>query len=282
MEITPSTFEEQDHYHVLQAEMTRKLIAQQRYGLIKETDYNITRSIEDQKLVIQVNSLEAITKNGELLQIDGDSLSRELPNYKGQACFFVVYHKGEREQEVNQVLYTKPSYEYAYCTLDEIGEDSFPIVKLIQESDVWKVQKRYIPPCMTIGCHFELTQMQRHSIQIVHEIAEILKNKNISSELVLLEMLLKDWDVMDEMAAPKDLYQLLKKTTWLLSRWNVPDVTLPNMPLIPQFNNNDIYDSIGVFVQHLSDYRQTLNIKNEPKKIEQEVEDIIEYDGIIP
>ena len=135
MEITPAIFEAQDQYHDSVVAATRRLVVAHGYGLVPGAELNVTTSIVDEVLSLQVFALEAVSKSGGLLQIAGDSMSRKQPHAKGRACFVVVHPDGEVEQEVNQVLYSKPRYAYDFCTLDEMDDDSFPIAKLVQEFD---------------------------------------------------------------------------------------------------------------------------------------------------
>lgn len=282
MEITPAIFEAQDQYHDSMVAATRRLVVAHGYGLVPGAELNVTTSIVDEVLSLQVFALEAVSKSGGLLQIAGDSMSRKQPHAKGRACFVVVHPDGEVEQEVNQVLYSKPRYAYDFCTLDEMDDDSFPIAKLVQEFDSWKVQELYIPPCMTVGAHAELFRMQQQTSQMVHEIAGIMKDRHVTMNYTVLDMLLMDWDELDGTETPKEYYLLLKKTAWFLSAQDVAHLTLPKLPPIPPFNNNDILESVSVEVQYLSDYRQAVNVEEEPEKVEPEEEDVIVYDGIIP
>jgi len=281
MEITPITFEAQDQYHDSMVEATRKLVVAHGYGLVPGAELNVTTTIVDGIMSLQVLSLEAVSKSGMLMQIAGDSMSRKQPHAKGRVCFIVVHPDGEVEQEVNQVLYSKPRYAYDYCTEDEMDDDSFPIAKLVQESDVWKVQEQYIPPCMTIGAHSELHHMQSFAHQLVQEIDEIIKDRYKTVDSSLLSMLMIDWNGLDSMDTPKQFYLLLRKTVWFLSTMSISEVTMPKIPEIPTFKDIDILESVDVLVRGLSDFKHALSVK-EPEKPKQEVKEEIIYDVIIP
>lgn len=281
MEVTPDIFEAQDRYNESMTDSARKIAVMGSYGLLPDTEMSITTSIVDDAVSLKVHALEAVTKSGRLLQVDGDSFSRNLPHAKGQSCYIVVRRHGDVEQEVNGVVYAKPSFAYDYCTLDEIGKDSIPLSKLCMEANFWKVQELYIPPCFSMNAHPWLMQCLAMCTETLHRILDAAENRHKVRGTELLHWLLLDLDDYTGEESPRQFYLLLKKAAWTLSTWQISGVDLPEMqPFIP-FNSNDFLLCTENIIDYLPSFLKAITAEAEPPK-EEPKEDYIVYDGIIP
>lgn len=273
MEITPETFDTVDKYHESMVEAVRKLTVSRCYGIIPGTAMNVTTTIVDGMVTIQIHSLQAVSRSGQLFHIVGDSLSRQLPHAKGRECYIVVHLDGEVEQEVNGVLYTKPRYAYDYCSLEEIDQDCLPVAKLCLDNDSWKVQDVFVPPCMVLNAHPELMHIMNESKEKVHSIVHQLVNKHQPGDILPLRLLLIELDDLCGTEIPKDFYLLLKKIAWTLSSIRLHGVQLPEPAEFCPFDNNDILKCLSGVFAYLGSYETAINTVHEQASKKEEPEE---------
>ena len=281
MEVTPDIFEAQDRYNEAMTDSARQIAVLGNYGLLPDTEMSITTSIVEDAVSLKVHALEAVTSAGRLLQVDGDSFSRNLPHAKGQSCYIVVRRDRDVEQMVNGVVYAKPSFAYDYCTLDEIGKDCLPLSKLYMVEDLWKVQELYIPPCLSLNAHPWLMQCLAICTTALHRILDAIENKHKITGTEQLHLLLLELDEFTGEESPRQFYLLLKKAAWMLSTKHIEGIILPSLPPFLKFNNNDFLLSAEKVIDYIQSYLEIVTTEAEPQKEEPKV-DYIVYDGIIP
>lgn len=282
MEITPDIFEAQDQYNETMADSARRLSTTGGYGLLPETEISVTMTVVDDSVSLQVHALEAVVRSGQLLKVAGDSFSRSLPHAKGNSCYVVVHRDGNVEQEVNGILYSKPRFAYDYCTLDEINKDCLPIAKLCMEQNAWRVQDLYIPPCFTLNSHPWMIQNLSSIKNAVRSIIESLENKHKVSSMENLHLLTLELDDFNGDESPQQLYLLIKKISWLLSRIRIPDIKSPELPPFRQYNNNDFLLCAKPLNDYLHSFLDIVTAELDVPKEEPKEEEYIVYDGIIP
>ena len=273
MEITPETFDTLDKYHEYMAKAARQVSVARCYGIIPGTDMNVTTTIADGMVTGQVRSLGAVSQSGQLFHIAGDAFPLRLPHAKGRECYIVVHQEGEMEQEVNGTLYSKAKYAYAYCSLEEIDAGCIPVAKLCLENDNWKVQERYIPPCIALNSHPELMHIMNECRDKVHSIVNLLTGKYQPGDILPLRLLLIELDDLCGTEIPKDFCLLLKKIAWALSSLKLSGVHLPEPTTVPPFNPNDILICILGIYTYLGDYETVLSMTHEPEPKKPETED---------
>lgn len=273
MEITPETFDTLDKYHESMVEAARRLTVARCYGIIPGTTMNVTTTIADGMVTVQIHSLEAVSQSGQLFHIVGDSFSRQLPHAKGRECYIVVHQDGEVEQEVNGTLYAKARYAYDYCSLEEIDSGCLPVSKLCLENDNWKVQELYIPPCMVLNSHPELMHIMNKCREKVHTIVHLLTNKYQPGDILPLRLLLIELDDLCGTEIPKDFCLLLKKIAWALSSLKLSGVHLPEPASIVPFNHNDILICIMGIYTYLGDFETAISVTHEPTPQKSEPEE---------
>lgn len=276
MEITPATFEMSDRYHESMVEAVRRLAVVHSYGIVPGTAMNVTTTVVDGNVIVQVHMLQAVSKSGELFHIAGDSLSRQLPHAKGRECYLAVHVDGEVEQEVNGVLYSKPKYAYDYCSLEEIDAGCIPVAKLCLENDNWSVQDLYIPPCMVVNSHPELMNIVAHTRERLHSIVSLLTTKHHVGDMLAIQLLLMDIDDVSGTEIPEDFYLLLRKIAWALSSMHLTGITLPELPSFPPFNNNDILNCIAGILKYLAMYESVISVETQehPKEEKPHTSDV--------
>lgn len=283
MEITPDIFEAQDQYNETMADSARRLSSLSVYGLLPETEISITMTVVNDSVSLQVHALEAVVRSGQLIKVSGDSFSRSLPHAKGNSCYVVVHRDGNVEQEVNGILYSKPRFAYDYCTLDEINKDCMPLAKLCMEQNTWRVQDLYIPPCFTLNSHPWMIQNLAAIKKEIHSIVDALENKHKVSSLENLHLLMLELDDFNGDESPKQLYLLIKKISWLLSRISIPEIKFPELQPFLQYNNYDFLLCAKPLNEYLHSFMDIVTAEFDvPKEESKKEEEYIVYDGIIP
>lgn len=281
MEVTPDIFEAQDRFNEAMTDSARRLSVTSSYGLLPDAEMNITTIILDEAVSLKVHALEAVTRSGRLLRVDGDSFSRSLPHAKGKSCYIVVRRDGDVEQEVNGVVYAKPRFAYDYCTIDEIGRECLPVAKLYMELDMWKVQELYVPPCLTLNAHPWLMQCMAKCKELVHRIAETLETKHGLGNCELLHWEMLELDDYSGNESPRQFYLVLKRVAWFLSTRRIEGVTVPQLGPFHPFDNNDFLLCASMVIDYIEAFHDAVTAEAAPPK-EEPKEDFIVYDGIIP
>ena len=248
MEITPATFEAVDRFNESLATTSRRMSVRGCHGLLPHSDINFPITVIDDTISIQVYSLEAVSRSGILFQINGDFISLKQPHACGRECYVVVYTDGDVEQDINDVPFAKPRFQYDYSQLEDISSDCLPIAKLSLSGEFWNIQELYIPPCMTVGSHPELFKIVQESVTHTKSILGKYSGNIEVANLMTIKMLCIELESYDGSETPKEFYVLLRKIAVALSSSIGNNVTLPD---IPQFNNDDILLSISVMTNYL-------------------------------
>ena len=248
MEITPATFEAVDRYNETLAATSRRMSVRACHGLLPHSDINFPITVIEDSIAVQVYSLEAVSRSGILFQIAGDSISLRQPHACGRECYVVVHSDGDVEQEINDVPYSKPRFEYDYSQLDDIGPDSIPIAKLFLNNNSWNVQELYIPPCMSVGAHPELFKIVQKCDALLNSIILKYSNKSDVATLLSLRLLSVELHSYDGSESPKDFFVLLNKIVVALSSLS-PSSANPSEQ--KPFNNDDILLAISPLVDYL-------------------------------
>lgn len=248
MEITPATFEAVDRFNETLATTSRRMSVKGCHGLLPCSDINFPITVIEDSISVQVYSLEAVSRSGILFQISGDFISLKQPHASGRECYVVVHTDGDVEQEINDVPYAKPRFEYDYSQLEDIGSDSIPIAKLFLYNNTWKVQELYIPPCMTVGAHPELFKIVQKCDALLKSIILKYANRIDTATLLTIRLLSVELDSYDGSETPKDFYVLMNKIVTALSSLSV---TNANTPEPKPFNNDDILIPLTPLVDYV-------------------------------
>ena len=278
MEITPGTFEAVDRYNESMVESARKLAVIGSYGLMPSSDKNFHTTIIDGMVSVQVYFLEAVTRSGRLFQISGDAISLKQPHARGRECYVVVHADGDIEQEINNVVFSKPRFAYDYCSLDEIGVDSLPIAKLTMDSGIWHMQELYIPPCVSVGAHPELMSIVTNSDKMLKTIISKLENRQANLDLQYLRLLSIELEDYDGSESPKTFCLLLKKIVSLLYALNIKGVSLPDRAEIVPFNNDDVLLCVSKMIVYMRDFENAVSAIVEEKPTAVKHEDKVIWD----
>lgn len=269
MEITPSTFDEADRYWESADREIRRLLVLHGYGITPGSPRNVNLVFANKTVSIQIHHMEGVTRSGLFFQIAGDTITLNEPRDKGKECYLVVHSDVDVEQEINNTFYRVPHYHYDFCSLREIDDDCLPFAKLIKESDIWKIQELYIPPCMTVGADPELTSIVTNTQVLLEGIKKCLSPKVGNLELlpVILQKMELDNYTMSE--TPSCFFLLLKKISFTLSCLNISGLNLPLVPQVGLFDSNDVLKCLVPFLEYIQEYHNVVtHIESAPKKEE--------------
>lgn len=249
MEITPATFTAVDGFNDSMDTIGRRMSVVGRHGILPGSLKKIDVSKTTDSFSVQVNSLEAVSRSGSLFQIAGDSISLQWPHASGRECYIVVHKDGDEEQEINDVPYAKPRFDYVYCQLEDIGPHCIALAKLYLNHETWNVQELYVPPCMTVDADPELFKIVTRCIAVVHSIMNKEVDKaSTASQNLLLRVLALELESYNGSESPKDFVLLLRKIATLLA-YHHDDIKMPDLPT---FNNDDILRSLDPLTEFLS------------------------------
>lgn len=211
MEVMPATLIAADSYQLFHHELNRKLLTQQSYGLFPRVKFDINCSITNNLLQIQEVHCDAITRNGQFIQLRG-KYTVTLPQLPAGECYLVVKIKGFSPIEINEIPYSEVIYDLEFRQWAELSDGNvLPIIKILKEGEWWKMAD-YIPPCFTISSCRMLVNKHEEIRKLVNEISGHFTNKNYPVHIeYAFSLLLIELNYLTKNEIPYDLILLLKK-----------------------------------------------------------------------
>lgn len=211
MEVMPATMIAADNYQLFHHELNRKFLDQQSYGLFPRVKFDINCSITNNLLQIQEVYCDAITRNGQFIQLRGN-YTIALPQLSAGECYLVVKTKGFSQIEINEIPYSEVIYDLEFRQWAELRDEVLPIIKILKEGEEWKIVD-YIPPCFTINSCKMLGNKLEEIRKLVKDISEHFKNKNYPAHIeYAFSLLFMELNYLTKNEIPYDLILLLKKT----------------------------------------------------------------------
>ena len=211
MEIIPATLIAADNYHLFHHDLNRKLLSQQVYGLIPRIKFDINCSISNNLLQIQEIHCDAITRNGQVIQLHGKYTVTLPPSSMGE-FYLVVKTQGSTHVEINEIPYTDVNYNLEFKPWAELADGNiFPVIKIRKEGDYWQTVD-YIPPCFTISSCRMLIGKYEEMKKIVKEIHGHFLNLHYADYLEYsFSLLLSELNFMTKNETPYVFLLLIRK-----------------------------------------------------------------------
>jgi len=211
MEITPQILTDADNFHIEQQNLIRRLQVMPCYGLLPESNFSANFSIEGDRLIVKNLVIQAVTPQGELIEIDEQGKEYAIQN-------------------IYQSYIVLPNFQTVENPLDNTF--CMPIAKIKDNY----LDYNYIPPCVSINSHQKLVDIYTEICEIISRIIEQIKEqeryKPIFLPLSLLALELKNYSKFE---SPAELFLLVKKFAMLF------DEALTENLLNETYCHTDIY-----------------------------------------
>jgi hypothetical protein len=212
MEVMPATFIASDNYQLFHHELNRKFLAQQSYGLFPRVKFDINCSITNNLLQIQEIYCDAITRNGQFIQLRGN-YTVGLPQSSAGEFYLVVKTKGFSQIEINDIPYSEVIYDLEFRQKAELSNiNGLPIIKILKEGEGWRIAE-YIPPCFTVDSCRMLIEKHGEILKLMEDISEHFRDKNYPAHIeYAFSLFWMELKYMTKNEIPYDLVLLVKKT----------------------------------------------------------------------
>jgi len=278
MIITPETFTESDMYHDFHHGINRKLIIQNSYGLLPDSNFDIDCIIINAVLEIKKIFCEAILKSGLLILLD-KKYSIPLPNLPTAEYYVAAKITQPSHFETNEIPYIQTEYDFeikpAKAWTEQSAYNLFPIMKITNASGSWEIMD-YIPPCLTISSCGILINLQEEIKKISNEIIVLMNSKTYEPYLIYnLTLLFLELNNYTKNEPPFVMVLLLKKIfkTIIICHPGLDDSA--EIFILQEYDHNDIKKKLDQAFSFLQSFKEVLCfVEIEPPKPEED-EDII-------
>ena len=254
MEITPATFDAADKYQLAMHHIGRQLASHRYYGVLPFGTTNITTALNDNIVTLQINTLLAVGQEGQTIHISNDSVTLHLPTIQQDQCFITIRQDGYVELETNGISFDANNFAYEITTLDNIDSHRLAIAKLTKQNLIWQVQKKYVPPIVSLNAHSYMMELLTLSQQNLNNIVQQLPVKHPNTNVTDLKICALELNDFSGPESPEEYHHLLHKAATILSWTHLPESE--NLPIadLPRFNQNDILNSITPLCMFLSEF----------------------------
>jgi len=277
LEVTPETFIEADNYHIAERSLLGRYSAFRWYGILSGNKFNINFKIDNQTLSIHTLECVAITREGYLINIQGDTPYANQLNLDMNGTDFYVLLTVDPYSFVpvdDKGLYVCPEYNLVLKRTEEAFENGIPVLKLYKEYQSFKMDEQYIPPSIALDSVPVLTQRYLVIRDTLNAIIEKLPRGEIYISAMLLKMEINNYSLQE---SPQELVLLMKKTCrifqfYLKTAKRIDELTSVDDFINEVYNHNDTEKSLKMGLACLHDIHQKIDEK--PREIP--MEDIIE------
>jgi len=271
-EITPDTFIQADNYLCSQHNLIRRLIADNSYGLLPQTEtappqFTVKTNLNNRDVSIEQLVCSGTTAAGYFVEMENAMLASlprkylSIPDFGGKACYLVlrinpfeqVLIEPVRDEEAPQA---HAVYELNIRELNRIGEDELAILKIDNSNNMPVINPNYIPPCMSVNACSKLLETFSQLKQFLIEIMSHIEHKGllVGTTIYPLRMLYDDFDDFSLSNTPIALIRLIKKII-RTCRTFIPDLRTLDLPdLLHGYNHNDV----SITFQSLLSYLQKM------------------------
>ena len=221
MELTPETFIHLENQLAEYRLLLRKVQASKLFGLIPDTDFKASLSIDGDTLTLAEVECHALLQHGGLVDLKRqEPMSLSLEG-RSESCYLAVWPTDQEcEYELDEVPFIDHEYRFGFRILEELP-GAMPLAKLAKEDGIWKVQDDYILPVIAMESSPVMAEMIHAIRQLVrqltgHEKFKFLRNHDL---MMLLE---EEMGSLESNQHPKDFVVLCRQFARLFS-YLIPD-----------------------------------------------------------
>ena len=272
-EITPETFIQADNYSCSQHNLIRRLIAQNSYGLLPQTEtdpspFTVKTTLNNKDISIEQLVCSGTTGAGYLVETENAMLASlpqkhlSIPDSNAKALYIVLRINPFEQVLIEPVMDEEApaahaDYELYIRELDRIGEDELAIVKIDNSHNAPQIDPNYIPPCMSVNACSKLWETFNLFKQLLTEILSHIEHKEgpFGKTIYPLTMLHCELDEFPVSSPPIALLRLIKRII-LTYQFFLPDVRAITSPdWLRAYNHNDMsitFKSLLSYLQNVS------------------------------
>ena len=234
MELTPEVFIHLENQLAEYRLLLRKVQASKLFGLIPNTEFKATVSVEGDTLTMNEVKCQALLQNGEMVNLDVNETITTALGDRYDTGYLAVWPTDETiEYEQDDVPFIENKCQFGLRSLEELP-GSMPLAKLKREEGVWKIQEDYILPLIAMNSSATMVEMVDAIRQLVTQITRHEKFKFLPNH-DLMTLLVEEMGSLDGNQHPKDFVVLCRRFVRLFS-YLIPDEPMP----IADYNPYDI------------------------------------------
>jgi len=263
LDITPEIFIRSDNYHIAERNLLGRFLAFRTYGILPNSRFQIEKSVENNTISVRNLECTAITGDGYLISIRSDTHYPRTTTISGTGDeLYLVLTIDPYAQLVDERGLT--TYGFTFKRVDEPIEKGIPILKILKESQAWRIDDSYIPPALTLNAVDSLKQKAIEIKKLLGVIVEKFPEDSLQLMMLYLEM-----SNHAMQATPQEFVQLLKKYCLIFQRYLQLAKKVEDFPICKKFMEEPYnHLEIGNILKIGFDCLTTINQNIDEKKIE--------------
>ena len=216
MELTPETFIHLENQLAEYRLLLRKVQASKLFGLIPDTDFKASVSIDGDTLNVAEVECHALLQHGCMVDLKRkDPLSLSLENRSGH-CYLAVWPTDQEHPfERDEVPFIEHDCQFGLLSLEELP-GTMPLAKLVKEDGSWKVQEDYILPVISMESSPVMAEMTKAIRQLATQITDHEKFKLFRNH-DLMQLLVEEMGCLEPSQHPRDFVVLCRRFARLLA-----------------------------------------------------------------
>lgn len=216
MELTPEVFIHLESQLAEYRHLLRKVQASKMFGLIPDTRFTLSASVDDDILTVSEATCQALLQNGEMINIDiKEALTTTLGDHS-EAVYFASWPTDESTSfELDGVPLVENKCQFGIRSLGELP-GCMPLAKLNREGDTWSIDEDYILPSISMNSSTLMVRMVEAIRQLAMQIIRQERFKFLPNH-DLMKLLVEEMGSLDENQHPKDFVVLCRRFVRLFS-----------------------------------------------------------------
>ena len=266
LDITPEIFIRSDNYHIAERNLLGRFLAFRTYGILPNSRFHIEKSIENNSISVRNLECTAITNDGYLINIKNDTHYQRVTaiNETGDELYLVLTIDPYALLVEERGLATTQMYGFVLKRVDEPVGKGIPILKILKESQGWRIDENYIPPAVALSAVDSLARKFMEFRNLLGIIVEKFPEDSLQLMMLSLEM-----NNHAMQATPQEFVQLLKKYCLIFQRYLQLAKKIDEIPICKKFMEEPYnHLEIGNVLKIGFDCLTTINQNIDEKKIE--------------
>lgn len=153
MELTAATFLNlEERLDMRQRLALRAALGNQYMGILPDTEFRCQGMFVKSKLEISQLRCMAVLPSGRIIDAD-EPVTVPIPMLYGNEYYLTIgFGEGQTEFEKENVSFTRPQYEYAILSMEQLQEsDVFPLMRFHVNEGVFSIDEGFIPSYLVLS-----------------------------------------------------------------------------------------------------------------------------------
>lgn len=178
MRLTDDILRASDNCMVELVNISLKLAAAGRFGLLPSTSFELSLNISNRRVDVELLHCTAVTRGGDFIDVHYDTRYKnsfdtrvQIPEDSNENEYILtVFRTDDAWKETNDG-YEEPVYSFSLIAPNSpVPSNAFPVARIVDEYG-WRLDDLdFVPPCLFISSHQKYIQLQKQFSEILSAI----------------------------------------------------------------------------------------------------------------